>query len=82
MAAKNKKKWAQDVKLKEGALGKIGWPSADAIWNNIQSGKVEYATAIRRLNFIANMGNAKARQVIKTLQAKHGKGKPAPKKGK
>ncbi len=66
-------KWAQKVDPKEGALKKIGWPSAEKIWANIQSGKVDYATAIRRLNFIANMGNVKAKSVIKTLQAKRGK---------
>jgi hypothetical protein len=79
MAAK--KKWAQDVKLKEGELGKIGWPSVEKISNSISSGKVPYKTAINRLNFIANMGNLKARQAIKTLQAKHGK-KPSKGKGK
>ncbi|MHC4278087.1 MAG: hypothetical protein ACYSTI_12310 [Planctomycetota bacterium] len=67
------KKWAQKVDVKENALKDIGWPSADAIWRSIQAGKVSYATAIRRLNFIANMGNVKARQIIKTLQKKRGK---------
>jgi hypothetical protein len=67
-----KKKWAQDVDIKEGKLKDIGWPSAEAIWRNIQSGKVSYATAIHRLNFIANMGNIKAKQIIKTLQKKKG----------
>lgn len=69
------KKWAQKVKLKEGALGDIGWPSASAIAASIRSGKVDYATAIRRLNFIANMGNTKAKSMIVRLQNEFGKGK-------
>jgi len=63
-----KEKWAQKVKLKEGKLKEIGWPSGSAIASSIRSGKVDYATAIRRLNFIANMGNKKARAIIVRLQ--------------
>jgi hypothetical protein len=66
------KKWAQKVDVKEGKLKEIGWPSAAKIWGNIQAGKVPYKTAISRLNFIANMGNVKAKKVIKTLQRKKG----------
>jgi len=61
-------KWAQNVKLKKGKLKEIGWPSRGAIASSIRSGKVDYATAIRRLNFIANMGNKKAKSMIVSLQ--------------
>jgi hypothetical protein len=75
-----KKKWAQKVKLKEGALKSLGWPSGAAIAEAVSSGRVPYATAIRRLVYLANVNknNAtgrKARAIIVRLQKAHGKKK-------
>jgi hypothetical protein len=71
------KKWAQKVKLKEGALTKIGWPSAQAIMRSISGGKVDYATAQRRLSYLANVSKdpgtkKRARAIIVRVRNKFG----------
>jgi hypothetical protein len=76
----DKKKWAQDVDLKEGALSKIGWPSAQAIVGSISSGKVDYPTAQRRLSFLANVTKdpstkRKAQAIIVRVRNQFGKEK-------
>lgn len=62
------KKWAQNVKLHEGKLKDIGWPSYAAIKSAITSGKVDRKTATSRLVFIANMGNTKAKAMLVRLK--------------
>lgn len=79
------KKWSKDVDIKEGALEKIGWPSASAIANAVASGKVDYKTAISRLNYLANITKdeatkRKARSIIISLQKRFKKEKSQPKK--
>lgn len=71
-----KKKWAQKVKIREGALGDIGWPSAEKITASVSTGRVKYATAIRRLQYLANVTNdpdtkRRARSIIVRLQDAH-----------
>ena len=78
MAKKRTKKWAQKVDLKQGALKAIGWPSGAAIQAAISSGRVSYATAIRRLVYLANVNKTsatgkKARAIIVRLQKAHKK---------
>lgn len=77
MAAKTKK-WAQKVDLKEGSLKALGWPSGSAIQSAVSSGRVSYATAIRKLGFLANASKdaatkRKAKAIIVRLQRAHKK---------
>ena len=72
------KKWASKVKLKEGALKKMGWPNTGGIVAKVNSGAVPYATAIRRLVYLANVSKnknpklaASARAAIVRLQKSH-----------
>ena len=53
-------KWAQKVDLKEGELTKIGWPNPGSIVLAVKNGKVPYATAVQRLNYLANVSKDKA----------------------
>ena len=66
-------KWAQKVDIKEGALKAIGGLDADKIWASIKAGKVDYATAIRRVLYLANLGNIKAKRVLAELQRRRKK---------
>lgn len=68
------KKWAQKVDLKEGALGAMGWPDAGKVAAAVRSGRVPYATAIRRLQYLVNVKSpaaAKAKAIIARLQKAH-----------
>jgi hypothetical protein len=74
------KKWAQKVELDEGSLTELGWPSGEAIARNVANGRVEYATAVRKLVFIANVSRKsnpalarKARAIIVQLRKRFGK---------
>lgn len=67
------KKQLSDVKVKEGALKKLGWPSFGPIAAKVENGSVEYKTVISRLNYLANITDdkateRKARAFIKRLQ--------------
>ena len=67
------KKWAQKVDIKEGALKAMGWPDGSKIAAAVSSGKVPYATAIRRLQYLVNINSpeaAKAKGIIVVLQRK------------
>lgn len=77
-----KKKWAQEVKLKEGSLGSLGWPSGAAIAAAVKDGRVSYSSAISKLVYLANVNKSKnpstarkARAIIVRLQREHGKKK-------
>jgi len=50
-----KKKWSQDVEVDEGSLKELGWPSYEKLADAIRSGKVSYATVIRKLVYLANV---------------------------
>ena len=71
--AKPARKWSKKVNIKEGALGALGWPDGGAIAAKIRSGSVPYATAIRRLGFIANVSggkNAKTAMKARAIMAR------------
>lgn len=83
----SKKKPIGKVDIKEGALKAIGWPSAQAIINNIKNGKVDRKTAVARLNYIAVMSknkspetSKKARAIIARIQMALGKSESKKKK--
>jgi hypothetical protein len=80
VTAEDKKKWSKDVKLDEGSLTALGWPSGEKIASAIKSGKVSYAKAIQKLNYLANVSKdsataSKARSIIKMLQSRFGDNK-------
>jgi len=63
-----KKSWAQKAsqKLDEGALTEMGWPDGDKLVAAARKGK--RGIVMKRLNFIANMGNAKARAIMNRIK--------------
>lgn len=72
-----KKKWAQDVKLEEGSLTALGWPSPSAVVSSVKKGKVSYAKAIQKLQYLANVSKdqptvTKAKATIVRLQREVG----------
>ena len=62
------KTWAQKAskKLHEGALTKQGWPDADKLVAAARSG--DRGLIMKRLNFIANMGNSHARAIMARIE--------------
>ena len=55
LEAAKKKKWSKDVDLKEGSLSALGWPNYNKLAQAVRSGKVSYATLIRKLAFLRNV---------------------------
>lgn len=55
LEAAEKKKWSKDVDLKEGSLTNLGWPNYNKLAQAVRSGKVSYATLVRKLAFLRNV---------------------------
>jgi len=70
-----KKKWAQDVKVKEGSLEKLGWPNVGAVVAKATSANRKLIMG--KLNYLANVSSdpatkAKANTAKKRIIAKLG----------
>jgi hypothetical protein len=68
------------VEVKEGALTKLGWPSATTIVGKVRGGSVPYATAVQRLNYLANITadqktKMRAKAIMVRLKDEFGKDK-------